>query len=73
MDENFSLANAVNQMHSRKVETIIVLSDDEKPVDIVTDNDILDKVVMKGIDSDEIFLKDIMTSPLITFIHKGNS
>lgn len=60
-------------MHSRKVETIIVLSDDEKPVDIVTDNDILDKVVMKGIDSDEIFLKDIMTSPLITFIHKGNS
>jgi trk system potassium uptake protein TrkH len=71
LDENISLANAVNQMHSRKVETIVVLSNDKKPIGIVTDSDILDKVVMMGIDSDEIFLKDIMTTPLITLSTKA--
>jgi trk system potassium uptake protein TrkH len=37
-----------------------------KYVGIVTDSDILEKVVMKGEDSDLVFLKSIMTSPIIT-------
>ncbi|MGN6559651.1 MAG: CBS domain-containing protein, partial [Candidatus Nitrosocosmicus sp.] len=49
LDENISVANAVNQMHSKKVETIIVRTKFEKRFGIVTDSDILDKVVIKGI------------------------
>jgi len=71
LDENISIANAVNQMHSKKVETIIVESKDKKEFGVVTDSDILDKVVIKGIDSDEIFLKDIMTYPVITLTPKS--
>ena len=46
-------------MHSHNADTIIVLrgGGSNTPVGIVTDSDIIDKVVMKGEDSDEVFLK----------------
>ncbi|HJT84965.1 MAG TPA: CBS domain-containing protein [Nitrososphaeraceae archaeon] len=45
-------------------KAIAIIDDD--PVGIVTDTDILEKVVMKGEDSDLVFLKSIMTSPIVT-------
>jgi predicted transcriptional regulator len=65
LDETVSVTNAVSQMHSKKVETVIVTPKDGKPIGIVTERDVLDKVVMTGIDPDEIFLKDIVTSPIL--------
>jgi trk system potassium uptake protein TrkH len=44
---------------------------DMRPVGVVTDSDILDKVVMKGEDSDQILLKSIMSSPVISLSAKG--
>ena len=65
VDENVSVANAVKITQPKNIETIIVTSN-EKPVGIVTDSDILEKVVIKGDDSDLVFLKSIMTSPILT-------
>ena len=49
LDEDIDAANAVKQMHSKKAETIIVKGkNDEKFSGIVTDSDILDKIVMRG-------------------------
>jgi len=70
VDENSNVASAVQQMHSHNADTIIV-SRDNMPLGIVTDSDIIDKVVMKGEDSDQIFLKSIMSSPLVTVSPKG--
>ena len=70
LDENTSVASAVKEMHSHNADAIIVLRDN-KPAGIVTDTDILNKVVMKGEDSDEVFLKSIMSSPLVTISPKG--
>ena len=70
LDENTSVASAVKQMHSHNADAIIVLRG-KTPVGIVTDTDILNKVVMKGEDSDEVFLKSIMSSPLVTISPKG--
>src|SRR5215217_6818835 len=64
-DENSSIAEAVKVLQSKDVEIILVISNG-KYVGIVTDSDILEKVVMKGEDSDLVFLKSIMTSPIIT-------
>ena len=64
-DENSSVAEAVKILQSKDVEIILVVSNG-KYVGIVTDSDILEKVVMKGEDSDLVFLKSIMTSPIIT-------
>src|SRR5918999_280752 len=67
-DENTSIAEAVKILQPKNVEIILVTSstNGEKYVGIVTDSDILEKVVMKGEDSDLVFLKSIMTSPIIT-------
>src|SRR5918995_2261262 len=67
-DENTSIAEAVKILQPKNVEIILVTSSTNggKHVGIVTDSDILEKVVMKGEDSDLVFLKSIMTSPIIT-------
>ena len=70
LDENTSVASAVKQMHSHNAEAIIVLRDNMH-VGIVTDSDLIDKVVMKGEDSDEVFLKSIMSTPLVCISPKG--
>ncbi len=65
-DENASVAEAVKILQSKNVEIILVTSTNGKYVGIVTDSDILEKVVMKGEDSDLVFLKSIMSSPIIS-------
>jgi trk system potassium uptake protein len=70
LDENVDVATAVREMHSRKAE-IVIVTRNGKPVGIVTDSDILDKVVMKGEDSDQIKLKNIASSPLVTLSANG--
>jgi trk system potassium uptake protein len=70
LDENTSVASAVKQMHSHNADAIIVLRG-SMHVGIVTDSDIIDKVVMKGEDSDEVFLKSIMSTPLVSISPKG--
>jgi trk system potassium uptake protein TrkH len=70
LEEDVNVADAVREMHSRKAE-IIIVTKDAKPVGIVTDSDILDKVVMRGEDSDQVLLKSIMSSPVISLSAKG--
>jgi trk system potassium uptake protein len=65
VDENVSVAEAVRLAQPKNIETLIVGSNG-KPVGIVTDSDILEKVVIKGDDSDLVFLKSIMSSPIMT-------
>jgi trk system potassium uptake protein TrkH len=70
VDENVNVAAAVQQMHSHNAATIIAARG-SIPVGIVTDSDIIDKVVMRGEDSDQVFLKSIMSSPIVTLSPKG--
>ncbi len=70
LDEDINVANAVRDMHSRRAE-IIIVTKDARLVGVVTDTDILDKVVMKGEDSDQILLKSIMSSPVISLSVKA--
>jgi trk/ktr system potassium uptake protein len=57
-------------MNSHKAEVIIV-SRKGVASGIVTDSDILDQVVMKGEDSDQVFLKSVMSTPLVTISARG--
>jgi trk system potassium uptake protein len=72
VDEEIDAANAVKVMHDKKAETIIVNNKKSEYVGIITDSDILDKIVMRGEDSDEVSVKTIMSSPLITISAKAN-
>jgi len=70
VDENTNVASAVKQMNLHKAE-IIVVSKDGVATGIVTDSDILDEVVMKGEDSDYIYLKSVMSTPLVSISARG--
>jgi trk system potassium uptake protein TrkH len=72
LDEDIDAATAVKLMHGKKAETIIVKNKMNEFVGIITDSDILDKIVMRGEDSDQVPIKAIMTSPLITISAKAN-
>lgn len=72
LEEDTDAASAVKQMHDKKAETIIVKNKNDEHIGIITDSDILDKIVMRGEDSDQVFLKSIMSSPLITISAKAN-
>lgn len=72
LDEDTDAANAVKLVHGKKAETIIVMNKNEEYVGIITDSDILDKIVMRGEDSDQVTIKTIMSSPLITISAKAN-
>jgi predicted transcriptional regulator len=61
-DEN--LKKAAKLMRDYKVGAIIILTDDEQPVGIVTERDIVNKVVAEGIAPSDISAKQVMSSPL---------
>lgn len=65
VDGETDVARAVAAMAARNGDTIIVTSAGQ-PAGIVTDSDILQKVVQTGGDSDVVILKSIMTTPVIT-------
>ena len=44
----------------------VVITEEDKPVGIVTDRDIVTKVILKDKDTSELKAKEIMSSPLIT-------
>ncbi len=73
LDEETDAASAVKLMHDKKAETIIVKNKKDEYVGIITDSDILDKIVMRGEDSDQVFLKSIMSSPIITISARANA
>jgi trk system potassium uptake protein TrkH len=72
LDEDIDSATAVKQMHDAKAETIIVKNKNNEYIGIITDSDILDKIVMRGEDSDKVSIKTIMSSPIITISAKSN-
>jgi trk system potassium uptake protein TrkH len=66
VSEDVDVATAVTQMQAKRAETIIVVNKEGTPVGIITDSDILDQVVIKGEDSDNVSIRSVMTSPIIT-------
>ncbi len=72
LDEDIDAATAVKLMHDAKAETIIVKNKNDEYIGIITDSDILDKIVMRGEDSDKVSIKTIMSSPIVTISAKAN-
>jgi trk system potassium uptake protein TrkH len=70
LEESATVATAVQQMQSQKLESVIVTRDG-LPVGIVTNGDVVEKVVLKGEDSNYIALKSVMSFPVITMSSAG--
>ena len=65
--EDANVVDATRLMNSKNTSSIIVrLRNSEEPIGIVTDKDILYRVVAEGKDPSKVTLKEIMSSPLHT-------
>src|SRR5690606_41900683 len=70
LEEDTTVAMAVEQMQEQKLGSIIV-SRDGIPVGIVTNSDVVERVVLKGEDSKMVVIRSIMSSPLVTISSTG--
>jgi len=65
--EDASVVDATRLMNNKNTSSIIVrLKQSEEPIGIVTERDILYRVVAEGRDPSKVILKEIMSSPLYT-------
>jgi CBS domain-containing protein len=60
-----SLRKAAKLMSKKNVGSIVVTRG-EKPVGIVTERDIVERVVAKGLDASKVLMKEVMSKPLTT-------
>ena len=65
VDNDKSCMDAINEMLKNKVWSIVVTKE-ELPVGVVTERDIIRRVISKNIDINKVTLEEIMSSPLIT-------
>ncbi|MBI2481233.1 MAG: CBS domain-containing protein [Planctomycetia bacterium] len=59
MDE--SVWQAAERMHQRAVGTLVVIDDDKKPIGIVTDRDLVERVLAKFLDPGATTVGQVMT------------
>ncbi|MFP3950610.1 MAG: cyclic nucleotide-binding/CBS domain-containing protein [Candidatus Bathyarchaeia archaeon] len=64
IDENSDLVNTARLMRERNVGAIIIVSGDGQPVGIVTERDIVNRVVAEGKNPNSVKAKTVMSSPL---------
>jgi CBS domain-containing protein len=67
LHENANVVDAIRLMNDKNTSSIIVkFKDSEEPIGIVTERDILYRVVAESKDPSKTTLKEIMSSPILT-------
>lgn len=61
-----TVAVVADRMAENNVGTVVVVSDDRKPEGIVTDRDLVLRVLATGLDPDDVTVDDVMTEPVRT-------
>jgi CBS domain-containing protein len=64
IDVSESVLNATKKMNERKVGSIIAV-DKGKPIGILTERDVLSKIVVEKRDAEKTNIKEVMSTPLI--------
>ena len=63
---NKTAQEAARKMGTANTSSLIVTDLDEKPVGIITERDLVRRVIANDAKSESVLLKDIMASPIIT-------
>jgi CBS domain-containing protein len=64
VDENEDIVQVANKMREQKVGAVIVVNNNGNPVGIVTERDIVTRVVADGVDPNSLVAAKVMSSPL---------
>ena len=66
IDEDAAVDKAARLMDEHELGCIVVTSKEGKPVGIITERDLVTRVLAKNAKASKLSAKDVMTSPLIT-------
>jgi trk system potassium uptake protein TrkH len=72
LNQNTHTREAARLLQHHERDDIIVIDDQNNPIGIVTDEDIINKVSDISVNAEFTFLKEIMTTPLITINEKSS-
>jgi len=64
-ENTMTALEGARKMTEHKIGSLVITEDD-KPIGIVTERDMIQKLMSKGIAPDSVMLKDVMSQPLIT-------
>jgi CBS domain-containing protein len=65
IDGNLPAKEALNKMLEKGVWSVVI-SVNDLPMGVVTERDLLRRIIARGRNMDKVLLKDVMSSPLIT-------
>ncbi|MCD6411446.1 MAG: CBS domain-containing protein [Thermoplasmata archaeon] len=65
-DPNMTIREVAQRMRERKVGSSIVVRGCNQPIGIITESDILKKVVAEGKDANKVLVKEVMSTPLVS-------
>lgn len=66
IDENAPVSKAAQLMDKNRVGCIVITSEKGKPLGVITERDLVTRVLAKNAKASKLTVKEIMTSPLIT-------
>jgi len=65
---NKTAIDAASIMVSKKISSVIVIDKENRPLGIITERDLVKRICLKNLNSKDVLIEDIMTSPLITIM-----
>ena len=66
LTETASIREAVNHMAEKSISCVVIVDAARKPLGIVTERDIIKKVVYKNMNMDEAQINTVMSSPVVS-------
>lgn len=64
--EDSTVNEAAKLMRDNNIGCVIVTSENDKPIGIITDRDVIARVVAEGLQPSRVKVKEIMSAPLVT-------
>ena len=64
-DSNFSITKVAEEMSSNKTDCILIVDGKTDVVGVITEGDIVRKIVAKGLNPSNILAKELMSGPII--------
>ena len=65
LNDTASIREAVNLMAERSISCIVIIDANKKPRGIITERDLVKKVLYKNMNPDEATINSIMSSPVV--------
>jgi signal-transduction protein with cAMP-binding, CBS, and nucleotidyltransferase domain len=65
---NKSAIEVASIMTSKRISSVIVIDKENRPLGIITERDMVERICLKNLNAKDILVEDIMSSPLITIM-----